>query len=1019
MTMRPPLKRRGISTPEPSRPQPVQAPALIDPLVLQRRAVTAHTYRPVIVQRQAVSPVLRAAELHAAEVARMEDQRHTLQRQVDSAALPAGAIPAALQRHAERLAPLTAPARPSTPGDWVTVMRMQARQVEGRRLTTRQAQEFAILQRQVATRVTQAYRSDPTPGRTETCAGHLVALQRHPQSAPVSRAVLSSVSSGERMMLQRAVDEALQRERRLQAQDAQALQVQSLQRQLADLDAEAAQPIFERIQARRGAGNPLPEAVQRHLEDGLNHDLSRVRIHDDAEADKLAKGVNAIAFTTGSDIFFRSGTFDPNSRSGLELLAHEVTHTVQQSQGRVGRGIDPDAGLEGEARAMGARLAVQPLARSKAHHRPVRRRAAFTPTTSFQRKAAPSPLKPPAQLTVGQIGVIKHTDGANLRAQPTPQGRKVLPNPLPVGTKVGVISQTADGWSKVSLTSGKTGFVQTARVTTVLPDPGSTLIKVPPGSTAIGIAERYYKGVVRPGQDLRFYVNVLEFVNRQRGTGAFQGGQALKGGNLLWIPSPMYAQTLAGTVRDGSVTGGALANANAMMGNSPGANIMRSVLEAPTHIDEVLKDVWKVIEKHWPVMLATTLAFVGAELLVGVLAAAPEPTTITKFAAVGLQGLITAVAGVGAIAAVDGAGKAAETWLRTAWTAGGNASRIKAASKAFLSMIGNIAMAVASAAGAQTSGARTGQLAGMYTRDQLIAQIGSKTTYEALMSSLKARGVTKNNAQVLGNLLKKVPDPLELKLFVSKTGNPEKLLGYLNKYPVASVRKALNEIDARSIGPKYADELLRIKLSYEVPTRKMTAKELAALKAKSPNGFQDMNYQGRVTVERKKLSPAQQAQDRQAGVAYQALLNDMIQESEYVYRYTSRYSIDSALKDGTGIERAYMTNVMTNDSYQAALGAQIKPEWYRFTDGVPEVVVKIPRRLLNSWSVPRPSGDGATLAGWEFTTSAYPGAGRGGLLQFMGTVDGKALSRGIKSGEIEVIPLTKTVNGRYNPPKGK
>ncbi|MFC4640300.1 DUF4157 domain-containing protein [Deinococcus hohokamensis] len=312
-----------------------------------------------------MAPVLRAAELHAAEVARVEGQRHALQRQVDAATLPEGAIQAALQRHAERLAPLTVPTRPATPGDWVTVMRVQAQQVDGRRLTPRQAQDFATLQRQVATRLTQAYRSDSSPARTKTYAGHLVALQRHPQSAAVGRAVLSSVSSDERTTLQRAVDEALQRERRLQAQDAQALQTLDLQRQLAELDAEATQPVFQRIQARRGGGNPLPEAVQRHLEAGLNHDLSRVRIHDDAEADKLAKSVNAVAFTTGTDIFFRSGTFNPNTRSGMELLAHEVTHTVQQSQGKVGKGIDPDAGLESEARRMGAKLArVMPSPKS-------------------------------------------------------------------------------------------------------------------------------------------------------------------------------------------------------------------------------------------------------------------------------------------------------------------------------------------------------------------------------------------------------------------------------------------------------------------------------------------------------------------------------------------------------------------------------------------------------------------------------------------------------------------------------
>ncbi|WP_229779670.1 eCIS core domain-containing protein, partial [Deinococcus knuensis] len=136
------------------------------------------------------------------------------------------------------------------------------------------------------------------------------------------------------------------------------------------------------------------EAIQRHLEQGLNHDLSRVRIHDDAEADKLAKGVNAIAFTTGTDIFFQAGQFNPNTQSGLELLAHEVTHTVQQSQGRVGTGIDPDTGLEDEARLSGARLArtFTPASFQKSSRRPVtavpRRLAPLTATHAAQRFAA-------------------------------------------------------------------------------------------------------------------------------------------------------------------------------------------------------------------------------------------------------------------------------------------------------------------------------------------------------------------------------------------------------------------------------------------------------------------------------------------------------------------------------------------------------------------------------------------------------------------------------------------------------
>ena len=670
-----------------------------------------------------------------------------LQRQGAEINLPQSAVDAALQR--QQAVPAPVPTRPQSISDWVTVMRFQAEQSEGRRMGAKEAAQFTALQRQVTQTMSRSYLTDRQSAmqRQQDYAGHVVALQRHPVSGQVARAFMLSVPQGERATLQRAVDETKLNELIQRQQDEQALKLHTLQRQLAELNEQATQPVFERIQQRRGAGNPLPEAIQRHLEQGLNHDLSAVRIHDDAEADKLAKGVNAIAFTTGTDIYFQSGKFNPNSQSGLELLAHEVTHTVQQSKGQVGKGVDPDSGLESEARNMGKKLSVRPQANQNTRQRHSPTRPAFTPTTTFQRQTVVKPLKPPANLTVGKIGVIKHTDGANLRAQPNPKGPLLQPKPVPPGTKVGVISQTADGWSKISLSNGKTGFVQTVRVTTDLPDPGSTLVKIPPGSTAIGIAERYYKSVIKPGQDLRFYVNVLERVNRDRGTGAFQGGQVLKGGNLLWIPSPAYAQTLKGTVEDGSITNGALAKANALMGNSPGANIMRSVLESPTHIKEVLGDTWKVVEKHWPAMLGTTLAFISAEVLVGVLAAAPEPTTITKFAAVGLQGLITAAAGAGAIMAGTAALKSAEAWLRTAWTAGGNASKIKAASKAFLQMIGNLALAVASAAGAKASVNGMKTPLSMVTRESLIARIGSPKAYNQLMQ------LTGGNTKFLAKLL--------------------------------------------------------------------------------------------------------------------------------------------------------------------------------------------------------------------------------------------------------------------------
>jgi hypothetical protein len=118
------------------------------------------------------------------------------------------------------------------------------------------------------------------------------------------------------------------------------------------------------------AGTPLPEPVQRRLETGLGADLSGVRVHTDAEADRLSRSVDAVAFTTGSDIFFRSGAYDPGSTAGLHLLAHEATHTVQQATGQVtgratGGGVtvsEPDDQLEQAAQRAADELGRQPLA---------------------------------------------------------------------------------------------------------------------------------------------------------------------------------------------------------------------------------------------------------------------------------------------------------------------------------------------------------------------------------------------------------------------------------------------------------------------------------------------------------------------------------------------------------------------------------------------------------------------------------------------------------------------------------
>jgi len=87
------------------------------------------------------------------------------------------------------------------------------------------------------------------------------------------------------------------------------------------------------IEQARGGGQPLDRTVQRQMESAFGTNFSHVRVHTDSGANTLNHALSARAFTTGQDIFFRQGEYNPGSSSGKELLAHELTHVVQQTGG--------------------------------------------------------------------------------------------------------------------------------------------------------------------------------------------------------------------------------------------------------------------------------------------------------------------------------------------------------------------------------------------------------------------------------------------------------------------------------------------------------------------------------------------------------------------------------------------------------------------------------------------------------------------------------------------------------------
>ena len=84
-----------------------------------------------------------------------------------------------------------------------------------------------------------------------------------------------------------------------------------------------------------GSGQPMPEEVRSFYEPRFGYDFSNVKVHTDDVAAKSAQSINALAYTTGNNIVFNENQYSPGTEKGKKLLAHELTHVVQQGTNAV------------------------------------------------------------------------------------------------------------------------------------------------------------------------------------------------------------------------------------------------------------------------------------------------------------------------------------------------------------------------------------------------------------------------------------------------------------------------------------------------------------------------------------------------------------------------------------------------------------------------------------------------------------------------------------------------------------
>ena len=141
---------------------------------------------------------------------------------------------------------------------------------------------------------------------------------------------------------------------------------------VAEVVEEERSPVHDVISS---SGTPLPTEVRADMEGRFGTSFGDVRVHNDGAAHESAKSVNAQAYTVGSNIVFQRDTYDPSSDAGKHMIAHELTHVVQQRNGPVdgsdaGGGVkvsDPSDRFERDAVANADRVMTGPTNSTDVH----------------------------------------------------------------------------------------------------------------------------------------------------------------------------------------------------------------------------------------------------------------------------------------------------------------------------------------------------------------------------------------------------------------------------------------------------------------------------------------------------------------------------------------------------------------------------------------------------------------------------------------------------------------------------
>ena len=211
------------------------------------------------------------------------------------------------------------------------VLRLQ--QVAGNRAVSRLIQTKLAVgpagdrYEQEADRVAQQVMSMPAPAPTQSAVqrqGEEEEIQMMPLAAPLAASITPLVQRQED-------EEEIQTQPIVQrAPEEEELQMKPLVQRFGEGGFEVDATFEQQLAANQGGGSPLPGTVREFMEPRFGADFSAVRVHTGSESAQLNRSVSAQAFTLGQNIYLGEGKDDINSSVGQALLAHELTHTIQQ-----------------------------------------------------------------------------------------------------------------------------------------------------------------------------------------------------------------------------------------------------------------------------------------------------------------------------------------------------------------------------------------------------------------------------------------------------------------------------------------------------------------------------------------------------------------------------------------------------------------------------------------------------------------------------------------------------------------